>query len=45
MKQADAPSRGRGRPAGSKSGARQQNTGKTYSGISFHSLNLPNTNK
>jgi len=37
--------RGRGRPAGSKSGARQQNTGKSYGGIQTHSLNLPNTNK
>lgn len=45
VKKADTPSRGRGRPTGSKSGARQQNTGKSYSGISFHSLNLPNTTK
>lgn len=37
--------RGRGRPAGSKSGARQQNTGKSYGGLPTHSLNLPNTNK
>jgi hypothetical protein len=37
--------RGRGRPAGSKSGARQQNTGKSYGGLQTHSLNLPNTNK
>jgi len=34
--------RGRGRPAGSKSGARQQGNGKSYSGLPFHSLNLPN---
>ena len=34
--------RGRGRPSGSKSGARQQGNGKQYSGLPFHSLNLPN---
>ena len=34
--------RGRGRPAGSKSGARQQGNGKQYSGLPVHSLNLPN---
>lgn len=33
--------RGRGRPSGSKSGARQQGNGKQYSGLPFHSLNLP----
>jgi hypothetical protein len=38
--------RGRGRPAGSKSGARQAGAaGKSYGGIAFHSLNLPNSNK
>lgn len=39
--------RGRGRPKGSTSGARQQGSGKSksYGGIAFHSLNLPNSNK
>lgn len=41
-----AVKRGRGRPAGSKSGARQKgSTGKSYGGIAIHSLNLPNKNK
>ena len=36
--------RGRGRPAGSKSGARTQGAAKkTYSGLAVHSLNLPNS--
>jgi hypothetical protein len=43
---ADAPKRGRGRPAGSKSGANQKVTkGKSYGGIATHSLNLPNSNR
>lgn len=34
--------RGRGRPAGSKSGANQKvSSGKSYGGIAVHSLNLP----
>ena len=39
--------RGRGRPKGSTSGARQKGTssGKSYGGIPVHSLNLPNSNK
>jgi hypothetical protein len=38
--------RGRGRPMGSKSGARQSGAaGKSYGGLAFHSLNLPNSNK
>ena len=42
----DAPKRGRGRPAGSKSGANQKvTTGKSYGGIATHSLNLPNSNR
>lgn len=41
-----AVKRGRGRPAGSKSGANQKVTsGKSYGGIATHSLNLPNTNR
>lgn len=42
-----AVKRGRGRPKGSASGARQQGTGtkKEYGGLPFHSLNLPNRNK
>ena len=45
-KPADAPKRGRGRPAGSKSGANQKVTsGKSYGGVQHHSLNLPNTNR
>lgn len=37
-----AVKRGRGRPAGSKSGANQKVTsGKSYGGIATHSLNLP----
>lgn len=40
---ADAPKRGRGRPAGSKSGANQKvTTGKSYGGIATHTLSLPN---
>lgn len=37
--------RGRGRPAGSKSGARQKGSasGKSHSGVSIHSLHLPKT--
>lgn len=40
-----AEKRGRGRPAGSKSGAKQKGSGKSndYRGIATHSLNLPNT--
>ena len=39
-----AVKRGRGRPAGSKSGANQKVTsGKSYGGIATHSLHLPNT--
>jgi hypothetical protein len=42
----DTPKRGRGRPAGSKSGANQKVTsGKSYGGISTHSLHLPNSNR
>jgi hypothetical protein len=42
----DTPKRGRGRPAGSKSGANQKvTTGKSYGGIATHSLNLPNSNR
>ena len=42
----DQPKRGRGRPAGSKSGANQKvTTGKSYGGIATHSLNLPNSNR
>ncbi len=39
--------RGRGRPAGRTSGARQKGTGssKSYGGLPIHSLNLPNSNK
>lgn len=45
-KPADAPKRGRGRPAGSKSGANQKvTTGKSYGGIATHSLSLPNSNR
>jgi len=41
---APAVKRGRGRPAGSKSGANQKvTTGKSYGGIATHSLNLPNS--
>lgn len=41
-----AEKRGRGRPAGSKSGANQKvTTGKSYGGIATHSLNLPNSNR
>ena len=42
-----AEKRGRGRPAGSKSGAKQKGSGKSndYRGVATHSLNLPNTNK
>lgn len=42
-KKVDQPKRGRGRPKGAKSGARQQgnNTKKTYGGLAIHSLNLP----
>ncbi len=43
---APAAKRGRGRPAGSKSGANQKVTkGKSYGGIATHSLNLPNSNR
>ena len=45
-KPADGEKRGRGRPAGSKSGANQKVTsGKSYGGVQHHSLNLPNTNR
>jgi hypothetical protein len=45
-KAAPAVKRGRGRPAGSKSGANQKvTTGKSYGGIATHSLNLPNSNR
>lgn len=39
--------RGRGRPAGSKSGAKPKgsSSGKSYGGIAIHSLRLPNNNK
>jgi hypothetical protein len=39
--------RGRGRPSGSKSGAKQKGSGKSndYRGIPQHSLSLPNSNK
>ena len=41
-----AVKRGRGRPAGSKSGANQKvTTGKSYGGINTHSLHLPNSNR
>lgn len=41
-----AVKRGRGRPAGSKSGANQKVTsGKSYGGIATHSLHLPNSNR
>jgi hypothetical protein len=41
---APAVKRGRGRPAGSKSGANQKvTTGKSYGGIATHSLHLPNS--
>lgn len=36
-----AVKRGRGRPAGSKSGARTAGNGKSYGGLTIHSLNLP----
>ncbi len=45
-KKAAAPAvkRGRGRPAGSKSGANQKVTqGKSYGGMSTHTLSLPNS--
>jgi hypothetical protein len=39
-----AEKRGRGRPAGSKSGANQKvGSGKSYGGIAYHSLKLPNS--
>ena len=37
-----AVKRGRGRPVGSKSGARQQGNSKSFGGLATHSLNLPN---
>jgi hypothetical protein len=41
-----AVKRGRGRPAGAKSGARQTGAEKKeYRGLAFHSLNLPNSKK
>lgn len=41
-----AVKRGRGRPAGSKSGANQKVTsGKSYGGIATHSLHLPSSNR
>jgi len=40
-KPVDAVKKGRGRPAGSKSGARQQGNGKSFGGFATHSLNLP----
>lgn len=44
-KAAPAEKRGRGRPAGSKSGANQKtSSGKSYGGIASHSLSLPNRN-
>lgn len=36
-----AVKRGRGRPAGAKSGARTAGNGKQYGGLAIHSLNLP----
>jgi hypothetical protein len=47
-KAADAPKRGRGRPAGSTSGARQQGSAKqSKSGVDYtgYKLHLPNSNK
>lgn len=45
-KPAEPVKRGRGRPAGSKSGANLKVTkGKSYGGIATHSLNLPNSNR
>jgi len=48
-KPADAPKRGRGRPSGSKSGAKQQGSEKSsnYGGIdrTTYALRLPNNNK
>lgn len=46
-KPASTEKRGRGRPKGSTSGARQQGSAgkKSYGGLTFHSLNLPNSNK
>lgn len=46
-KKVDQPKRGRGRPKGSASGARQQGNGqkKSYGGLAIHSLSLPNRNK
>lgn len=35
------PKRGRGRPAGSKSGARTAGNGKSYGGLAIHTLSLP----
>lgn len=41
---APAVKRGRGRPAGSKSGANQKvTTGKSYGGVATHTLSLPNS--
>ena len=37
--------RGRGRPHGSKSGARQKGGGHEDGGIPVHQLHLPNSNK
>ena len=48
-KASDAPKRGRGRPSGSKSGAKQQGSEKSsnYGGIdrTTYALRLPNNNK
>ena len=42
-----AVKRGRGRPAGAKSGAKTKGSsaGKSYGGLTIHSLRLPNNNK
>ena len=46
-KKEPAVKRGRGRPAGAKSGAKPKGSsaGKSYGGVAIHSLRLPNNNK
>ena len=46
-KKEPAVKRGRGRPAGAKSGAKPKGSsaGKSYGGVALHSLRLPNNNK
>jgi hypothetical protein len=46
-KKEPAVKRGRGRPAGAKSGAKPKGSsaGKSYGGLTIHSLRLPNNNK